>query len=243
MTALSKEHRKLLENTVAQVRAIAVKGATTVLRDQFAVGEPSAWPHMSPAECALRSELRAHGRQLGDKRDSHRNTQELGHLIQACAYEHWHRMLFARFLAENDLLLDTEHGMAMSLDEIRELAREQQRDWQELAAELAQRMLLSVFRPEDPVLRVTLPQETRLELEAKLESLPAQIFTADDSLGWVYQFWQRDEKKRINDSEVKIAADELPAVTQLFTEDSRPSVAPTTAFSIKSGRPDPNALR
>lgn len=219
MPSLSKENRKLLENTVAAVRAIAVKGATTVLRDQFAVGEPAAWPNMSPEEGALRGELRAHGRQLGDRRDAHRNTQELGHLTQACAYEHWHRMLFARFLAENDLLLDPEHGMVMSLKDIRELAREQQRDWQELAAELAQRMLLSVFRPEDPVLRVTLPQETRLELEAKLESLPAEIFTADDSLGWVYQFWQRDEKERVNKSEVKIGADELPAVTQLFTED------------------------
>jgi hypothetical protein len=221
MSSLSKEHRKLLENTVAAVRAIAVKGATTVLRDQLAVGEAAPWQHMLKDEkaCRLRTELRAHGRQLGDRRDPQRNAQQLDHLIQACAYEHWHRMLFARYLAENDLLLDTEHGMAMSLDEIRELAREQQRDWQELAAELAQRMLLSVFRPEDPVLRVTLPQETRLELEAKLESLPAEVFTADDSLGWVYQFWQRDEKERVNKSEVKIGADELPAVTQLFTED------------------------
>lgn len=72
---------------------------------------------------------------------------------------------------------------------------------------------------QNPVLRVTLPQETRLELDAKLESLPPEIFIADDSLGWVYQFWQRDEKERVNKSEVKIGADELPAVTQLFTED------------------------
>jgi hypothetical protein len=34
----------------------------------------------------------------------------------------------------------------------------------------------------------------------------------------VYQFWQADNKDRINKSEVKIGADELPAVTQLFTE-------------------------
>ncbi len=26
-------------------------------------------------------------------------------LVQETAYEHWHRMLFARFLAENDLLM------------------------------------------------------------------------------------------------------------------------------------------
>ena len=44
------------------------------------------------------------------------------------------------------------------------------------------------------------------------------MFKASDSLGWVYQFWQADNKERINKSEVKIGADELPAVTQLFTE-------------------------
>lgn len=128
-------------------------------------------------------------------------------------------MLFARFLAENDLLLDADHGMAMSLDEVRELAREQNRDWLEVAAELAQKMLLAVFRPDDPALRVSLPPETRQQMELKLASLPAEVFRADDGLGWVYQFWQRDEKDRVNKSEVKIGADELPAVTQLFTED------------------------
>jgi hypothetical protein len=174
---------------------------------------------MTSEERELRNQLRAHGRQLGDRRDERRDTQEIDHLVQACAYEHWHRMLFARFLAENDLLLDADHGMAMSLDEVRELAREQNRDWLEIAAELAQKMLLAVFRPDDPVLRVSLPPESRQELEEKLETLPASVFQADDSLGWVYQFWQRDEKDRVNKSEVKIGADELPAVTQLFTED------------------------
>ena len=218
MPSLSKENRKLLENTVAAARVIAVKGATTVLRDQYAVGESAPWPHMSDLENKLRVRLRAHGRQLGDRRGP-RDTQELDRLAQACAYEHWHRMLFARFLAENDLLLDPDHSVAMTLEEIRELAQEQHRDWQELAAELAQRMLLAVFRPEDPVLSITLPPETRLQLEEKLALLPAEVFLADDSLGWVYQFWQRDEKDRVNKSEVKIGADELPAVTQLFTED------------------------
>ncbi|MCL2825373.1 MAG: BREX-1 system adenine-specific DNA-methyltransferase PglX, partial [Polyangiaceae bacterium] len=45
------------------------------------------------------------------------------------------------------------------------------------------------------------------------------VFIADDSLGWVYQFWQVELKDAINASEKKIGADELPAVTQLFTED------------------------
>ncbi|WP_202901724.1 Eco57I restriction-modification methylase domain-containing protein [Bryobacter aggregatus] len=174
---------------------------------------------MTTEERELRNQLRAHGRQLGDRRDDRRDTQEIEHLVQACAYEHWHRMLFARFLAENDLLLDPDHGVAMTLEEVRELSREQNREWIEIAAELAQKMLLAVFRPDDPVLRVSLPLETRQHLEEKLGALPTAVFQADDSLGWVYQFWQRDEKDRVNKSEVKIGADELPAVTQLFTED------------------------
>jgi len=219
MPTLNREHRRLLENTVAQARAIAEEGARKVLRDQYAVENQTPWSHMKPAECALRNQLRAHGRQLGDRRDTQRGTQSLDHLVQACAYEHWHRMLFARFLADNDLLLDPEHRVPMTLDEVRELGREQKRDWLDLAADLAQRMLLSVFRSDDPALKVSLPPETRQQLEEKLESLPAEIFRADDSLGWVYQFWQKDEKERVNKSEVKIGADELAAVTQLFTED------------------------
>jgi len=80
-------------------------------------------------------------------------------------------------------------------------------------------LLSRVFQPEDPALRVSLPTEKRLQLETKLNSLPREVFLADDSLGWVYQFWQRDEKNRVNKSEVKIGADELAPVTQLFTED------------------------
>jgi hypothetical protein len=64
-----------------------------------------------------------------------------------------------------------------------------------------------------------MPPENRQELEDELVQLPTAIFTADDSLGWVYQFWQRDEKERINKSEVRIGANQLPSVTQLFTED------------------------
>jgi hypothetical protein len=52
-----------------------------------------------------------------------------------------------------------------------------------------------------------------------IDGLRKPNFTADDALGWVYQFWQSDaKKKRINDSGDKIDGEKLPAVTQLFTE-------------------------
>ena len=55
-------------------------------------------------------------------------------------------------------------------------------------------------------------------MERLLAALPTEVFKASDSLGWVYQFWQAKRKDEVNASEVKIGADELPAVTQLFTE-------------------------
>ena len=65
---------------------------------------------------------------------------------------------------------------------------------------------------------VQLAREYRLKLEGLVEGLPAEVFAATDALGWVYQFWQTKKKDEINRSEIKIGADELPAVTQLFTE-------------------------
>ena len=222
MASLSRDLRRQLEKTIAGengARRIAEAGAEQSLK-RLAIDRHEPHTSLTPDERSLRNQLRAHGRQLGDKRDSQRGTQTITHLKQAVAYEHWHRMLFARFLAENDLLLHPQHGVALSLEEVKELALGLRRDWIEIAADYAQRMLLrEVFRPDDPALRVPLPPEKRLELEGKLDSLPREIFLADDSLGWVYQFWQRDAKDQVNRSEVKIGADELAPVTQLFTED------------------------
>ncbi|MFY9781635.1 MAG: N-6 DNA methylase [Candidatus Baltobacteraceae bacterium] len=183
------------------------------------MGDGNVPRHLSPNQRALRNRLRAHGRQLGDRRDAKSGTQGISHLVQECAYEHWHRRLFARFLAETDLLIEPTSGVPISLDEAQELARDSSTDWLELASDYAERMLPQIFRKGDPVLDIALPRETRSELEDLLKTLPSDVFLADDSLGWVYQFWQSDKKDDINSSEVKIGADELPAVTQLFTED------------------------
>ncbi|WP_454294981.1 Eco57I restriction-modification methylase domain-containing protein [Salana multivorans] len=48
--------------------------------------------------------------------------------------------------------------------------------------------------------------------------IPAEVFEAEDALGWVYQFWQTAEKKRVNASGNKIGGADLSPVTQLFTE-------------------------
>ncbi|QCO03442.1 Eco57I restriction-modification methylase domain-containing protein [Azospirillum argentinense] len=218
MPTLTRERRKELEKAVAAARRVAEEGARAAL-EHLAVHNHEPWASLTPEQRALRNRLRAHGRRLGDRRDPQTGRQAIDRLKAECAYEHWHRMLFARFLAEADLLIEPDSGMPISLDEARELAREENRDWLELASGFAQRMLPEIFRTDDPVLEVALPPETRSALEDLLKALPAEILLADDALGWVYQFWQAERKEAVNKSGVKIGADELPAVTQLFTED------------------------
>lgn len=106
------------------------------------------------------------------------------------AYEHWHRMLFAHFLAENNLLM-WEPGAAVSLDDCRDMvdnhpdmAMGAKSHW-ELAGKLAARMLPQVFKPHSPVFEISFAPEHQRELERLLSQLPPEVFQASDSLGWV----------------------------------------------------------
>lgn len=221
MQALDKDLRSALEKTVKAARTVAETAAYAAV-DQLGVGHDKPEAFLVDAEKALRNRLRTHGKQLGDARDSKSTNptygkQEVQHLVQEVAYQHWHRMLFARFLADNNLLM--YDGVAVTIEECDELAPDEgaKNGW-ELAGKLAARMLPQVFKPGSPVFELTFAPEHQSELERLLKALPDAVFKASDSLGWVYQFWQADNKERINKSEVKIGADELPAVTQLFTE-------------------------
>ena len=215
---LAPELRKQLEKAVRDARRLGEAGARAALR-ALAVHESRPYEGVSEDERALRRRLRAHGRQSGDKRNRDSGAQEIVRLAHEVAYEHWHRMLFARFLAENGLLIEPESRVAVSLEECGELAREGLgADGWEVAEAFASNMLPRIFRPDDPALAVTLAPETRQKLEKLVADLPQAVFTATDSLGWTYQFWQTDRKDEVNRSEVKIGADELPVVTQLFTE-------------------------
>lgn len=214
MQPLDKTLRNQLDRTIRKARPVAEQAAEAAL-EQLGVGEENPPSYLSEDQRALRRRLRAHARSLGDPLKD--GAQAVVHLIGEIAYEHWHRMLFARFLAENDLLM--YDGVAVTLEECEELAEEegQPSGWA-LAAQLASTMLPQVFRVDSPVFELTLAAEYQRDLEGLLVGLSAEVFQASDSLGWVYQFWQTDNKQKINDSEVRIGADELPAVTQLFTE-------------------------
>ena len=221
MNPLDRDLRSMLEKTVKAARGVAETAALAAV-EQLGVGQDKPEAFLSDAQRRLRNRLRTHGKQLGDARDSKSTNptygrQGLAHLVQEVAYEHWHRMLFARFLADNDLLM--YDGVAVTVDECDELAADEcaKNGW-ELAGRLAARMLPQVFKPGSPVFELNFAAEHQMALERLVKALPDAVFKASDSLGWVYQFWQADNKDRINKSEVKIGADELPAVTQLFTE-------------------------
>lgn len=218
MAPLPSNLRRELERNIVRAREIAEQGSREAI-EALTVHEGKRGAHVtSEADIALRSHLRAHARQIGDRRNSQSGTQAIDRLVQECAYEHWHRRIFARFLAENSLLVEPDSQVAVSLDDVEELARDEGIDRWELAGLYAQKALPAIFRPDDPLLKVQLPREVRLQLDGLLDELPRETFLADDSLGWVYQFWQSAEKKRIDKEGEKITGETLSAVTQLFTE-------------------------
>ncbi|WP_028829863.1 Eco57I restriction-modification methylase domain-containing protein [Proteocatella sphenisci] len=223
MKPLSKELRNKFERTIENAREVAEEAAKIAL-EQLGVGEASPYSYLSEDKRALRRRLRAHGRNLGDIRDSKTETQEIDRLVEEIAYEHWHRMLFARFLAENDLLMyyeddDIENAVPVTLSECDELAEELglKNGW-EMAAKLATKMLPQVFRADSPVFKIGLSPEKQRQLVNLVSNIEGVVFQASDSLGWAYQFWQNKKKELINKSESKIGDKELPIVTQLFTE-------------------------
>jgi len=220
MPSLPSPLRKQLESAVKHARKIATGGARKSL-EALAVHEPDPYPHMDETQRKLRVKLRAQARQLGDgESHSRRGSYEIKHLVEKLAYDQWHRILFARYLLENDLLISPEHGVPVSLDDCEELAPSQGlKDAWAVAARFAAVELPEIFRADDPAGEVELPVEDRKPLIALVTGLPVEVFTAGDSLGWCYQFWQADKKDEVNAAGNKIGADELPAVTQLFTED------------------------
>ena len=215
MQPLERSLRSQLERTIREAREIAESAAWAVL-EHLGVNSPEPLPHLSQSSRDLRRRLRLHGRQLGDSLNG-ASEQTMERLVDEVAYEHWHRMLFARFLAENNLLI--YDGVSVTLDECGELAagRGLKNAW-ELAATLASEMLPQIFRAKSVVFDLPFSAEYQGRLERLVADLPKEVFLASDALGWVYQFWQAKRKDEINASEVKIGERELPAVTQLFTE-------------------------
>jgi hypothetical protein len=210
MSVLESSLRRNLEKTIVSARSVAETSARKALK-RLGVDQSQPPSTLPPEERPLFKELRAQLVQAGN----------FGALVEQCAYEHWHRVLFARFLAENDLLIHPTGGVPIRLEdcEDEELQREAgATDGYDLAARYASQMLPAIFRPDDALLRVKFAPEDRLALEKLVKGLPDEVFQADDSLGWTYQFWQKDRKDAVNKAEVAVEGSDISAVTQLFTE-------------------------
>lgn len=216
MAVLTTSQRSTLESVVVKARNLAESGARNALH-AFAIDEVEPYGHMSPEQRTLRNRLRSKARLLGDSLPS-TGEQEINHLAYELAYEYWHKMLFAKFLETNGLLMHPD-GVAVTMEECEELARDEKfTDKWAAAANYASKMLPAIFRVDDPLMQIDYAPNDRINLEGLLDSLENLIFTADDALGWVYQFWQSEAKTIINKSGDKIDGAKLPAVTQLFTE-------------------------
>ena len=122
MSTLPAPLRRQLESAAQAARNIAEIGARKAL-EALAIHEPDPYRHMNEAQRTHRRQLRAQARQLGDGESSTEpGNYEIKHLVEKLAYDQWHRLLFARFLLENNLLISPEHGVSVSLDDCEELA-------------------------------------------------------------------------------------------------------------------------
>lgn len=216
MPVLSPQQRTTLEKAVKEARRVSEIGAFNALQAS-AVNHAEPFAHMTPEQRTLRNALRSKARLLGDELEPN-GTQQISNLAYELAYETWHKMLFATFLEANDLLMH-HSGIAVTFADCEELAKEENySDKWEAAAAYASIMLPAIFRIDDPLMQVKYATNDKIKLEVIIDGLEKDMFTADDALGWVYQFWQSEAKATINASGEKIDGAKLPAVTQLFTE-------------------------
>jgi hypothetical protein len=93
-----------------------------------------------------------------------------------------------------------------------------------LFAEFAERKpeLPLLFDPEEPVVSLR-PGVAALKKCLQLLSAPDEIFTAPDTLGWSYQYWNTEEKDRVftkvrTVKGTKVEKADIIPVTQLYTE-------------------------
>src|SRR5215203_5550214 len=165
MTVLSSSHRKQLESSVLAARR-AAEGASRAAIESLGVFLDRRPDHLDGDQAGLRNGLRAKWRQLGGDREL---------LVAECAYEQWHRLLFARFLAENNLLLHPSYRAPVTVAECEDLADDLgEPDGWSVAARFAAEILPGIFRLDDPCVRIRLAPEGRHALEEILAGLPAE---------------------------------------------------------------------
>jgi len=90
------------------------------------------------------------------------------------------------------------------------------------ACEVASAELGVLFDPDDPYAQVWPSHAALMHAVETLTELPESAFRADELLGWVYQYFQSEEKDRVFEEvrtkKKKIAWADIVPVTQLYTE-------------------------
>ena len=215
---LTKQQRTSLDNAVQLGRRLAERGARNTLT-HLAVADERLPSYLTDDGLrALRRDLRDKAKQLAGTQVV--TDEAITLLISEVAYEQWHRLLFARFLEVNGLLRDPASGATVTLEDCAELAEHfEEPDAFSLAARFASEILPGVFRLTDPTVRLRLAPDDLGALEIVVQGIASVILTAEDALGWVYQFWQTEQKAVVNRAGGKIGGADISPVTQLFTED------------------------
>lgn len=79
-----------------------------------------------------------------------------------------------------------------------------------------------LFDPEDPCARVWPSHATLRRVVEALSDLPPEVFLADETLGWLYQYFQSEEKGRVFEEvrtrKKKVQWHDIVPVTSLYTE-------------------------
>lgn len=133
MPVLTTQQRNTLEDAVKLARKLAETGARNALQ-ALAIDNLEPFAHMKPEQRSLRNRLRNKARLLGDALGSN-GPQEMNNLRYELAYENWHKMLFAKFLEANNLLMHPS-GVAVTMEECEELAKDENHTdkWEAAAA-------------------------------------------------------------------------------------------------------------
>lgn len=212
MDTISSSDRSILEKGVIAARIAAETAAGQAL-DVLGVFRNERPGGLTDEQNRLRLSLRVKARSLGDGTESGGKRK----LTEEVAYVQWHRMLFARVLADNNLLIH-ESGTKITLDDCFELAAEEGLPKWTTALAIVDRLFPGLFPTTNPEAHVAFSPDSVIALERILAGFRPGTFATADALGWVYQYWQKQRKDEINKSGRKIGADEIGPVTQLFTE-------------------------
>ena len=200
MPALESDLRRQLENVVIQARDVAEAAARSALQKR-AVDVAEPFSHFGPRRRNCGTGCGRGAVRSGDVRNADK-TQSIDQLTQELAYEYWHRMLFARFLAENHLLMHPD-GVAVSLEECEELATaatHRPRTASSWRRATPARCCRRFSAPTTCCWRSNSPRSNGWRWRSCWPACRKKTFLADDSLGWVYQFWQSKKKEEVNKS-------------------------------------------